>query len=388
MRTRNAKAVHSTGAKTFRFQRISYLQRIVGVCANATGSFGALRREYCPEGISVPAHPIALDVASIRPFLPWPSANPISYNEESSLAAFEVTDAGADSYEDAGDMSVQNDVCELINLCRVLLAEQDTRITADTKALAARHGADTVIQTPSGSRYSAHKVVLAARSAVLARLLSGDGTVDDSVSKISLKAVHQTNSTSIRLEISGCHSMTLLILLTYLYTDDLPAIWDLRAVAALGPRLISLKIKPAIIKAELVALAGLLELPQLVVALRSAGKISSKPCMEAQLGQLYATSQHWTSESPNGTRSLQHPMAPDVVLRLADKDVKCHSVILRARSTFFAAFFDEAEWTKKRRDANGVVKVNLQHLTWNVMQYLLRYLLCGQEDDLFAQFGL
>ncbi len=46
------------------------------------------------------------------------------------------------------------------------------------------------------------------------------------------------------------------------------------------------------------------------------------------------------------TSSLSFPRAPDVVLQLSDKEVFCYSVVLRARSVFFASFFDQDEWTR------------------------------------------
>ena len=43
----------------------------------------------------------------------------------------------------------------------------------------------------------------------------------------------------------------------------------------------------------------------------------------------------------------------DVVLQLKDRDVHCHSVVLRARSDLFRAFFGEDEWTRERSSQVG-----------------------------------
>lgn len=43
----------SNSGKTFKFQRVPYLQRVTQVCANSTGAYGALRVDYRPDRKSV-----------------------------------------------------------------------------------------------------------------------------------------------------------------------------------------------------------------------------------------------------------------------------------------------------------------------------------------------
>ena len=81
---------------------------------------------------------------------------------------------------------------------------------------------------------------------------------------------------------------------------------------------------------------------------------------------------HWQAEVA-GAR-LRRPLAPDIVLQLADRGVSCHSVILRSRSPFFAAFFDGKDWTSKRWTPEGTVVVNLKHMKWRAVEAVLKYL--------------
>jgi hypothetical protein len=48
-----------------------YLQRVVGVCANDMGAFGALGVESRPERITMKGGGIAQDVAGVIPFAAW-----------------------------------------------------------------------------------------------------------------------------------------------------------------------------------------------------------------------------------------------------------------------------------------------------------------------------
>jgi hypothetical protein len=84
---------------------------------------------------------------------------------------------------------------------------------------------------------------------------------------------------------------------------------------------------------------------------------------------------------------MSFPLVPDVVLELADKDAYCHSVILRARSPIFASFFGLEDWTMKRWNADGMIRVNMRHLNWHVMQFVLRFMCCGDGIEMFDTLG-
>jgi hypothetical protein len=175
--------------------------------------------------------------------------------------------------------------------------------------------------------------------------------------------------------------MSILILLTYLYTDELLSVWDHRVAVTLEQQLRDLKIKPGLVKLELQALARLLNLPKLAEAAQSPAKRTPVPSMVFDMQRLLDNAQK---------QGLTHsPLRPDVILQLKDKEVLCHSVVLRARSSFFAGLFDDDEWTIKRWDEYGTITVNLRHMDWRVMQFPLRFICGGFEDtaDLFCTLG-
>ncbi|KAH8115546.1 hypothetical protein DFH11DRAFT_1477065, partial [Phellopilus nigrolimitatus] len=77
----------------------------------------------------------------------------------------------------------------------------------------------------------------------------------------------------------------------------------------------------------------------------------------------------------------------DTVLELADRRVYYRATLLRARSPFFAAFFDDADWTRKRWLPDGTLHVDLRHLRWQVMEFVFRYLYSGDGEVIFAILG-
>lgn len=237
------------------------------------------------------------------------------------------------------------------------------------------HGADVMIHLPSGITFPTHRVILGARSRTLRTVLDGSTVIHDKPSNISLKFL---NTGPAYLNINGCQPISVLILLTFLYSDELLPVWDPRVSAALGKRLKDFKINPAQIKLDLRSLAELLDLPILAFALESPVKRVPPPSLGAAMQDLFQLVQ-----TPREHVPLRSALGHDVVLQLADKDIYCHSAILRARSVFFASFFDGEVWTTKRWDVNGVIFIDMKHLDWRVMEYVLRFICCGIEEEMF-----
>ena len=155
--------------------------------------------------------------------------------------------------------------------------------------------------------------------------------------------------------------------------------------------LVKLEISPARVKQELQALAVVLHLPSLSAALEPPVKRAPSPSMRRDMSKVFELVQHRDGEMQGVLEAkilpLSSPLIPDVVLELADKDVYCHSVILRARSPFFASFFGLEDWTVKRWNAEGMVRVIMRHLNWHVMRFVLRFMCCGDGIEMFHTLG-
>ena len=147
-------------------------------------------------------------------------------------------------------------------------------------------------------------------------------------------------------------------------------------------QLAALRARPAEIKAEMQLLARILEMPLLAQAVEPPAKREPMPSMTADMRRLFEASQTQVQ-----ARRGSDPLAPDVVLQLRDRALRCHSAVLRARSPFFAAFFDDEVWTVNRWDEDGVVTVDLGHLSWRVIEFVVRFLCCGDDSEMFETLG-
>ncbi|KAG5351469.1 hypothetical protein C0989_006387 [Termitomyces sp. Mn162] len=377
VRTRNFKSGQSTSSgKAFKFQRIPALQRVIQVCANSAGSFGAIRAEYQPKPLYIEGNTLIEDLTQIQPYLCVRTVPGLSHrgSDVSSRAFFNFR-----LYSRYGDdweflAKEIRRLQDLLNILEIQLTNLKSKSEPEFP-----HGADVLIQAPSGFVFPAHRVILGSRSHVLQKVLSGHVTQLKG-SKVSLELL-DSNPTAQhdghpRLRMSGCQPISILILLTFLYTDEVLAPWDHRVFERLIEPLKELKINFARVKVDLQALAELLELPTLAATLDSPVKSTPSPSLEATMERLFSTSQ--TSDS--ASRSV---LDPDVILLLAEKEVYCHSTILRARSEFFADFFDEEDWTRERRNADGVLCVDMKHLNWRIMEYVLKFVCFGAEEKMF-----
>ncbi|KAF9483060.1 hypothetical protein BDN70DRAFT_874303 [Pholiota conissans] len=383
IRTRNAK---SASAKAFKFERVPFLQRVIQVCANSTGAFGALRVDYQPKPIDVIGNSLARDMKFVQPYLEFyrtlENEDEKKNDGQSSTEKVIHPDHFDDEPEDIG---IESDVADVASLCDVIFCEQRMRKrhggTIDYGGIHLPHGADTMIHLQSGEIFPAHRVVLAARSRIFASILSGSGNTTDDKANTNIKLLSAKPGPGLgvtkisRIAISQCQPLSILILLRYLYSDEVLAVWDRRIGAVVVKQISALGVDLSQVKAELQTLAKMLDLPALIEALQAPVKRVPTPTMATHMIDLFEGIQKLSSRTS--------PLAPDVVLQFVDKDVYTHSVLLRSRSPLFANFFDLEDWTKKRWAADGMVRVDMRHLKSHVMEFVLKFMCCDGDEEMF-----
>ncbi|KIL60845.1 hypothetical protein M378DRAFT_130290 [Amanita muscaria Koide BX008] len=396
----------------FTFVRVPCLQRVTKVCANSTGAFGALKVDYRHAPITIVGNGIAEDLKELMPFAAmygreqWQRTKKggrfglghSTGRARSSSSSLPVSSPGDVDADDADLEDIKADILQLKHLCEIIEQEKKKRKEQDnyTRDRRLPFDADVMVVSQSDAAFPAHRVILAARSTELYNILAGGRAVKDDQTNICVrfapnkgKAPITTATTSVprslrfptcgKLIISGCHTLTVLVLLNYLYSDELLAIWDPRIKTAIQQECARIKAKPDQVKTELQTLMRLLHLPMLAEVLDVSVKRAPTPSMAKDMEALWVTTQGDSLRS----KLTSVPFPPDVVLQLADREVSCHSVLLRARSDLFASFFGEEVWTTDRRDDQGVIKVDMRHLKWHTMQYVFRFMFCGMEE---AQF--
>ncbi|KAF8839385.1 hypothetical protein BDN67DRAFT_905719 [Paxillus ammoniavirescens] len=379
VRSRNPKAsITSAGSKAHKFQRVTHIQRAIAVCANSTGAFGALRVDYKPPPIHVTGKHFSSDIAGIAPYL----------RNDRTTTADELANVGLNAImgadDDIEDSSILDDVGDTAKLLDVL---HNQRLQwSNPTPMDISHGADLIVRVGPNFETLAHRLILATRCTPLQPVLGGTAVLLDKYSEISVTFSPETLGVSPfmtpLLYVTGIAPLTFLILLHYVYSDELLAIWDRRIGSLFEGSFSSFGVSPAQVKMELAALARILELPRLTWALQYLGKCAPQPSACDDFRRLFDQAQLL---GPSRRNIRDDPLAPDVALHLADIIVYTHSVVLRARCPFFSAFFGDTDWTIRRKDNSGVVDIDMGHHQWRVMQFVLRFVCFGQEH-LFETF--
>ncbi|KIY50975.1 hypothetical protein FISHEDRAFT_38071 [Fistulina hepatica ATCC 64428] len=354
-------------------QRIPYLQRVIRVCASSTGALGAVRVDSSPLPIEILGGTLAEDSAALRPYIWTCSARTNQFNPVSSRvrghqysACVGVEGIGDDGDEDSG--AIKHDIASLL-LFFEILSHQAVVGPPYHQDLTLPSGADTLVHVDSQFCFPVHAAILAARSSTLKALLtSTSGSLSIPTMTFRLEEIQDRKGLRC-LRISGCSPLAVLVVLDYIYTDNICTFWDPRVSGTFRDKFPSLR--AVSIKQELEDIARALDLDALFshAVFAKVTKIGTPPKLEDDFVSLL----HGDADA------LSRAVSPDVVLQLSDKKVSCYSCILRSRSEFFCAFFDEPEWTAQRRDTNGVVTIDMKHLNWHVMHFVFDFMCCGDE---------
>ena len=376
LRTRNPKATQG-GTKAFKFRRIPYVQRVTSVHGNNTGAFAALRADFAPEQLSPTGNLLRDDLADLLPF--WDHRptwyGPLSTPEDNALDE-------ADQEEEWD--SFGTDIPSIRALCDFLfpVPPEDSK-SKIPEGLFKAPGADIVIRLQKAPEVPTHRCVLVARSSVLASLLSGQTrVVRDTSSDVVIKVLSRRSEKYPRMEplsVTGCHAISVLILLYYLYSDEVLTVWDPRVPRNVVDRMqVYGKVNPHEVRSELEVLARVLELPLFATSLRAVTKLNPERSIVKDFSCAFAAMQDL---------ARQDAYKPDVILELADRTVHCHSAVLCARSPFFAAFFGDEDWTRNRWTPEGTIVIYLKHMSWGSMEFVLRFLCAGEDAEMFDSLG-
>jgi hypothetical protein len=306
--------------------------------------------------------------------------------------------------------ALARDAQEVLRLWDVLTQDRIARRRSDDDILGQGlfandrlvHGADLMVRIQGSTELPVHRVMLSARCAVLARVLDGFGSLHDRESGVSVKLLPAPSSASAlahqgsggydgarragppprtpaeapRLAIAGVHAFSVLLLLHYLYTDTLLAVGDPRLARLTADAFSHGRLQPAQAARELRTLSRVLHLDALEDFLRGAAVVAATTRAPSALLGAHFRAIFDASMSVS---------VPDVVLRLADREVWTHSFVLRARSPFFESLFSDEDWTRERWDSDGRLCVDLSHLEWRSVQYVLRFMCCGEEAEMFER---
>lgn len=351
------------GAGQLKFRRIPYLQRVIKVACNESGAFAAIRVDARPKPIPLNGKTLAEDLFGLQPhFRRFGS----QMNAEDWARAHAAKAKAQEDEEDESHSSVAKDISVALQLCAIISrwkATSEDSLFSWSDSLA---GSDLTIVVKD-TAVPAHSVIIAARVPALARMLKSN----DKVERFSRGKADPS-----RITLQAGHPIVILLLLQYIYSDEVAAIWDIRVTRAMQDKYADLKLPFAQIKADLRALADILDLSPLSRVLDATAK---QPIATLNLAK---DMEALFAETHSATRAAAAAAGCDVALVLADRTVHCSSAILRARCPFFEAMFADPDWTAER-DQDGVVKIKMEHLRWKPMNMVFKYIHACTEDNLF-----
>ncbi|GAA5880086.1 hypothetical protein JCM3774_003304 [Rhodotorula dairenensis] len=327
----------SSGSGGWKFTRVPNLQRVIRVAANSTGGYAALRADVPLRFIEIDGPSLSSDLATLMPH--WTRVQGPAAMTALDSAADRAKRAGAggdasDDEEEETDLDIERDIVVAQKLLQVL---HDWDLTWEVSA----SGTDAHLKV-GALDIPVHRAILAARSPVLQQQLADTRTLVVEASPLSV-----------------------LLLLHYLYTDAFPALWDSRVGGPFREVRGGANVDLVAVKADLHRLASVFNLPALAQALERQTKTLPTPTLATALGDLHSIA--------ISNVKVDAVLAPDTVLRLADREVRCHSVVLRARCAFFRTVYDDEEWFVARRHG-GIVTFDFSHISWDVMQLVLEHI--------------
>ncbi|WVQ71777.1 hypothetical protein IAR50_001318 [Cryptococcus sp. DSM 104548] len=357
-----------SGSGQLKFRRIPYLQRIIKVSTNESGAFSAVRVDARPTPIKLAGNVLEDDLGRLQPHFARLS-NQMTAEDFERMEGARLRGKHSEEEEEEEEEStnsINRDSALALKLCTILdrwRANDIDSLFAWSEPLFSSD-CHLVIQ---GLAIPAHSVVLSLRAPKIAQLLAGRYQS----SRLSLSAYNSTPA----IAIDACHPLVGLLLLHYLYADEVVALWDARVARVIQAKYTCEPIPISEIKNDLKALAEELDLKPFASVLAYAAK---QPLPQRTLPLNLSSFFSHTSTLPPSSDS-----PCDVRIILADKEVSCASVILRARCPFFEAMFGDRDWTSERRNKEGAVSVNMKHLKWTSMKLVFKWMYEGSEDDLF-----
>ena len=380
-------------SKSAKFTRIPSLQRIVGVSASSAGSIAALRSESTLTPIQILGNSLSQDLEHVQPFLgvEKPEVNalcearPLSDEHPAESTPSQSDDENLEDDDTQEDSSIKKDISILRELLELLHRDSELRKVKGEgiyDSLDLKHGADLFIEVDSGFTYPVHRTILSSRSKGFMEALMGKHIVNDKL-QIYLK---RSNVKLPVLSLTGVHPLSALLLSVYLYSDSIPTIWDRRVQMPIAHLLLACtpKMNVESIRKELKALASCLDLPALTTVLEVPVKRAPKRTLGDNFSAIFYEAQSTGNDRQIITaKQLYFPLVADTSLELADKTVFCHSLVLRARSPFFASFFDDTDWTCKRWTQEHTISLKFPHMRWQMVEFAMKFIYYDPGTELF-----
>ncbi|KAJ3034614.1 hypothetical protein HDV00_004845 [Rhizophlyctis rosea] len=215
-------------------------------------------------------------------------------------------------------------------------------------------GGDAEFVCRDGGRVRAYSAILSARSVAFRRLFSGAGGASTSEDFGVRTNVTEAGGVEYVVDAAKWGVETIELVLEILYTARYTPPWDHSVLLS------SSRSQHRALYLEFTSLMKSLDL--------DIGKLTDATTFRGDFRRLFESVCVYGDGGGGGN------VGADVVLRLSDRDVECHSVILASRSDFFSAMLGvDARWTLTHTP-DGKILISLPHFSWDAFSVILKYL--------------
>ncbi|KAF4535226.1 BTB/POZ domain containing protein [Lasiodiplodia theobromae] len=336
--------------KDYKFLRVPGLTRVTAVRASAFGAYAAVRKDcdVTKTQVQVDSPTLWDDVLPLLPFGDW--ATP----------------------DDELDENLQPTEIQLLAR-RALESEDFEQELKDALFGVDEDDAtfDMVIgSTVSEVRIPVHQWIFAGRSKVLRQGLA-EFQHTGTFSLPEVLSLEQDDRGRTLVVLQGMDVLTMFNFVLYGYTDSIVDFWH---YTRQYPKL---AFRYRQVRTELMKLSSRLELKQLEPAVRQMVRPKRSLTMDMEL-------------------AIKDPAFfenGDVILELADSEVKVHSALMVQRCPFFEGMFKGRAaglWLAGRREASTdpseAIRIDLKHIELHIFELVLRHLYADTGDELFDDF--
>jgi hypothetical protein len=347
----------------YKFNQMPRLQRCIRVCANSSGAFAAIRSEYVlPSSVNILPSTLEHDLSTCLPYKLVTNQLQGELREIKQTMALEVIEQKKTADDDA--LLTKQEATTRYKYNKLMLTAVESawhRINLISK----KDQTLDIIFVVDGRSVYCHSSIVRCRSRLFTQLIQCADRSMEGHLKVKLK---KQSDGRIQIHIQHCQLASLLLLLDYIYTDRYQH--PMKAFFQPPPLCFAdLDASPCVkeIQKDLVALSKLFHLPQLTSSAQSSFSHTPVPTLMDDLNSL-----------------LEKEKSADVMLQAKDgAELKCHEVILRQRCPFFANIFKpESVWLLNRRPKDGLVKINLDHISVEILTVLIRYIYLDQDGSI------
>ncbi|KAF6823597.1 BTB/POZ domain-containing protein [Colletotrichum plurivorum] len=341
--------------KDFKFQRVPSVTNAVAVRSSTFGAFAAIRKDcdVMKEQISINEQSLWEDVEPLLAFRDFEASAPTNGHNDT-----------------LGFWKSEHLRHQIGRLPHEILKSTDLeRELQQHLLMAPQSQADICLQTSACPeiKLPVHGWLLAARSSVLRRVLSGHRNGRDCVIPQTLTVDHdpQLGKTVVRFD--SVDLLTLLNVVLYCYDDTVIPAWNHTRQAP------SLAHRYRHVRNELMKLATKLNMVKLEAAARL--QTTAEKSLDKDFAQAMLDSSFFEDA--------------DTMIELDGEEVPVHSPLMRQRCEFFEGLFHgraRGMWLAGRRDVlaeKELVRVDLSHCDPEAFQYVLRHIYADTGVELF-----